>query len=69
MKNLLYHWYEEKVPVEIIYLSKKGELSQRTIQIESFNGEIIKAYCTNKKALRMFKVENILSAQSKRLVH
>ena len=48
-------------PVIIIYNGKK-EMTQRRIFIRSMDEEYITAYCIEKKGIRKFKKENILSA-------
>lgn len=49
-------------PLVIIYQSSRG-ITQRTIQVRSIKGDIIKALCFTKGEIRTFKIENILSAQ------
>jgi predicted DNA-binding transcriptional regulator YafY len=57
---------EEGAPLEIIYLTEKGAISQRRIQIFEIRGNLIRAYCYLRNTKRTFKAENILSA---RLIH
>lgn len=45
----------------MIYLSAKGEISQRIIRVERIGMESFLAYCYTKKQIRTFKVNNILS--------
>ncbi|MGC4378230.1 hypothetical protein WD019_15080 [Fictibacillus sp. Mic-4] len=48
------------MPVEIIYMSDSGVITQRTISIQSISGSTIKAYCHLRRRTRTFKLENIL---------
>ena len=51
----------ENRPVVIIYSGKDG-ISQRRIYIRKIDENGVTAYCTLKKGVRKFKIENILSA-------
>jgi predicted DNA-binding transcriptional regulator YafY len=52
--------------VEIIYIDRYNKLSHRLIQLHLLKGNFIKAYCFQQRALRTFRVENILSMSVKR---
>lgn len=60
-KSVLKHALDTDSPVIIIYEGKDG-ISQRRVFVRKLNETGIMAYCTLKKAVRMFKYENILSA-------
>jgi predicted DNA-binding transcriptional regulator YafY len=47
--------------VEIIYMNRNGELSQRKIRVLSIKNGRIRAYCFARKATRYFAVENVLA--------
>jgi predicted DNA-binding transcriptional regulator YafY len=47
--------------VEIIYLDRNGELSQRKIRLLSVKDGRIRAYCFKRRATRYFSVENVLA--------
>ncbi len=49
--------------VNIIYLSKSGSISKRTIQIISYTDDHITAFCYMRNRLRTFKTENILAVE------
>jgi predicted DNA-binding transcriptional regulator YafY len=66
MKNFLLKCQLNKKPVDIIYLSNSGEVSQRTITICDIQDSKIKAYCHLRKTQRVFKLENILSINYKK---
>ncbi|WP_409304695.1 hypothetical protein [Peribacillus sp. SCS-155] len=63
MQTIFLRNLEEGVPLEIIYLTDKGAISQRRIQILEIKGNLIRAYCYLRKTKRTFKAENILSAR------
>jgi predicted DNA-binding transcriptional regulator YafY len=48
--------------VEIIYVDKHNQISQRLIEVRSVQGEMVKAYCLKQRAPRVFKLANILAA-------
>jgi predicted DNA-binding transcriptional regulator YafY len=61
VKGLLLHSLSTKQPLEIIYLSDKGEISQRAIVVEEIQKDKIVAFCKLRNQYRIFKIENILS--------
>ncbi|WP_458296337.1 WYL domain-containing protein [Thermaerobacillus caldiproteolyticus] len=61
MRGLLLNALVSQEPLEIIYLSDRGQLSQRTIVLESVDDTHIKAFCQLRKQRRIFKLSNILS--------
>ncbi len=63
MENVLERCREQQTPAEIIYLSEKGEISQRIIVVNELNRTYCRAYCTSKHAVRTFKLKNILSCR------
>lgn len=62
MNGLLKTSIEEKIPIEIMYISNKGNISHRTIIVKEIQSEYIKAYCLSKQQPRLFNLSNILSA-------
>jgi predicted DNA-binding transcriptional regulator YafY len=66
MKNFLSRCHLNKMPVEIMYITNNGQVSQRTISIKDINETTIRAYCHLRKTQRVFKVENILSINYKK---
>lgn len=67
--SLLERSYYEKRPVELIYLSREGHLSQRIILVKSIEATYIRAYCFQKKEVRTFRKTSILSIQFPRKIH
>lgn len=49
--------------VEIIYVGKDNEITQRRIEVRSIDGSSVRAYCLQRKAPRVFRIENILAVQ------
>ena len=61
MYRLLQTSKEEKMPIELMYLSTKGEITHRTILVKDIQENVIHAYCLLKQQPRIFKRSNILS--------
>ncbi|MCA1032676.1 hypothetical protein LCL95_16820 [Bacillus timonensis] len=67
MYNLLRRSYLDHLEIEIIYLSKQGVLTHRTILVtEIVNDKQINAFCQLRRTKRTFLIENILSASPTR---
>ncbi|MGE6260459.1 hypothetical protein ACQKCU_21670 [Heyndrickxia sporothermodurans] len=64
MKGLLLRSAESGDRLEMIYLSAKGEISQRIIRVERVGEESFSAYCYTRRQIRTFKISNILSMGS-----
>lgn len=63
MDYILRKHMEEKIPLEIIYLSEKGVITQRRIQVLDIYPGYLSAYCFLRRTNRTFKMGNILSAR------
>ncbi|MFD9624669.1 hypothetical protein [Peribacillus muralis] len=63
MKYILRKHMEEKAPLEIIYLSEQGKITQRKIQVVEIYPGHIHAFCFLRQTKRTFKLNNILSAR------
>jgi predicted DNA-binding transcriptional regulator YafY len=61
MFGILKNSAESNIPVEMVYMSEKGVISQRVINVYNVNQSHIKALCHTKKQVRIFKIDNILS--------
>ncbi|AZU61293.1 hypothetical protein [Neobacillus mesonae] len=61
MEGLFIRSIEEHIPLEMIYLNKNQEITQRKLIIKEVNNEFIRAYCLLRKQVRTFRRENILS--------
>lgn len=62
MKHLLIRSFNEKKPIEIIYQSKDNSFSKRVILVRAMEETYIKAYCFEKRAIRIFRIDSILAA-------
>jgi len=62
MLRLLQESYVSKRPIEVIYMSSNGLITQRSIIVNEINGQTIKAWCLLRNEKRIFKLANILSA-------
>jgi predicted DNA-binding transcriptional regulator YafY len=61
MRGLLLNALALNKPLEMIYLSEQGQLSQRVIVLEEVGDTHIKAFCKLRNQRRVFKLGNILS--------
>ncbi|KQL54500.1 hypothetical protein AN964_13990 [Heyndrickxia shackletonii] len=61
MKGLLLNAVESCEKLEMIYLSNKGEITQRIIKVEKIGEDYFRAYCLTRKQVRTFKIKNVLS--------
>ncbi|MGY4690397.1 WYL domain-containing protein [Salibacterium sp. K-3] len=62
MEGVLKRAAETKEPVQVIYESRDGTLSQRTVTVHQFNEKHVLVWCHHRRAIRSLKVSNILSA-------
>ncbi|MEK3981657.1 transcriptional regulator [Psychrobacillus sp. FSL K6-2836] len=56
LKYLKHGWL-----VELMYLSKAGEISKRKVKIIKVQGDLFHAYCFNQHAKRTFLIDNVLA--------
>lgn len=61
MNRTLQMSLEEEKCIDMIYMNKCGELTQRIIKVLEINEDHIKAFCFLRKEKRTFRKENILS--------
>lgn len=62
VKGILQRAIDSKEVIQIIYMSDKGEISQRYITVVSINPTHMNCYCHYRKQKRVLKISNILSA-------
>ncbi|WP_207952814.1 hypothetical protein [Paenibacillus agricola] len=48
--------------VEIMYIDRHGNITQRLIEARSIKNNYVCAYCFTQKGLRVFRLEQILAA-------
>jgi len=61
MNGILKRALEAGQTLEMIYMSDKGEISQRKVRITKLLPGSFRAYCFSRKQQRSFKVSNVLS--------
>ncbi|MGP4082078.1 WYL domain-containing protein [Pseudalkalibacillus sp. R45] len=63
MRRMLIRSFEQKKPVEIVYLSNDGTITQRMVWITSLTETTMTGYCSLRKQTRTFSIDRILSAR------
>ncbi|HBZ09095.1 MAG TPA: hypothetical protein DEO65_04295 [Bacillus bacterium] len=66
MKSLLMRAVESKQSLELIYINRDNQLSQRIIKVIAVTDSAVKAYCYQKRQFRTFNLNYILSVDSVR---
>ncbi|MBS4200135.1 hypothetical protein KHA93_10885 [Bacillus sp. FJAT-49732] len=61
MRKLLAESLTSGIKLEMIYLSDKKVLTQRTIKVLAIGESSFKAFCYLRGKQRLFKIDNILS--------
>ncbi|MGP4072090.1 hypothetical protein ACTWQB_06010 [Piscibacillus sp. B03] len=61
MDSILQRAMNQKQRLEMIYLDRQGDYSQRVVRIVKIDDESFLAYCYTKQAVRRFKKINVLS--------
>ena len=61
MRNELVKYYKQGWMVDLIYLSKPGEISKRKVKIIKIQGDLFQAYCFKQNAKRMFLIDSVLA--------
>lgn len=61
MERMIDWSLNEQKCVDMIYMSEKGDITQRIIRVVKTQKDYIRAYCYYRKAERLFKRANILS--------
>lgn len=61
MNSLLKRSMEEHFPLEMIYLSTRGQISQRKVWIKEIKENYVRAYCSLRGQTRIFRIDHILS--------
>lgn len=66
MNHLLKCSFNQKIPIELIYLNGSGDLSQRTVIVRKIYEDRILVYCMKRQQVRTLKLANILSVDKVR---
>ena len=61
MNCLFKYSLENKLPIDLIYMNKRGEITQRSVIVRKLSVVGILAFDLGKQQLRSFKRENMLS--------
>ncbi|MFF2752798.1 transcriptional regulator [Psychrobacillus sp. NPDC058041] len=61
MRVLLEKYFSRGQIIELMYLSKSGEVSKRRVKIIKIHQESFQAYCFSRNAKRTFLIENVLA--------
>ena len=61
MRNMLIKSVEYGELLDMMYLSKEGEISKRRIQVIQVGDVSFRAYCHLRKSKRTFTIDNILA--------
>ncbi|WP_134687283.1 WYL domain-containing protein [Brevibacillus migulae] len=61
MIKQLHKYMAAAQPVELIYLDRYGQTSQRMVRLLEMKNDHVKAYCMTRRAPRYFVIENILA--------
>jgi predicted DNA-binding transcriptional regulator YafY len=69
MKTYLLQCQMNQSPVEMMYISESGVISHRTITIKEIYDTTLRAYCHLRRTSRVFKLENILSINYKKVIN
>lgn len=61
VRNDLVKYFNRGWIVELMYLSKAGEISKRKVRLLKVQGDIFYAYCFKQNAKRTFRIDHILA--------
>ena len=61
MRILLEKYFSRGQIVELMYLSKSGEISKRRVKVINIQGDSFQAFCFKRNAKRTFLIDNVLA--------
>ncbi len=61
VRVLLEKYFSRGHIIELMYLSKSGEISKRRVKIIKIQGDSFQAYCFTRSAKRTFLIDNVLA--------
>lgn len=61
MRILLEKYFSRGQLMELMYLSRTGEMSKRKVKILKIQGDSFQAYCFMRNAKRIFLIDNVLA--------
>ncbi|MGF9979368.1 transcriptional regulator [Viridibacillus arvi] len=62
MKEQLIKAMQRNQVIDLIYMSKGGEITKRRVKIIKMTSDAFQAYCFVKQAKRTFIIDNVLAA-------
>ncbi|MBK3495336.1 transcriptional regulator [Viridibacillus sp. YIM B01967] len=62
MKEQLIKAMQRNQVIDLMYMSKGGEITKRRVKIIKMTAESFQAYCFAKQAKRTFIIDNVLAA-------
>ncbi|MCF6409278.1 hypothetical protein [Pseudalkalibacillus salsuginis] len=63
MRRMLDRSFEQNKPIEIVYLSNDGYITQRVVWITSLTETTMTGYCSLRRETRTFSIGQVLSAR------
>jgi predicted DNA-binding transcriptional regulator YafY len=63
MKRMLVRAFEQRKPIEIVYLSNDDTITQRVIWVSSKTDTTVTGYCSLRKQTRTFNIDRVLSCR------
>lgn len=61
MRILLEKYFSRNQIIEMMYVSKTGEVSKRRVKVIKIQGDSFQAYCFKRNAKRTFLIDNVLA--------
>lgn len=61
MRNQLLKSMERNVELDMMYLSKSGEVSKRRVKVLQVGESSFRAYCFSRESKRTFTIDNVLA--------
>jgi len=58
----LQRYLARRQPVDIVYIDRSGQLTQRRVRLLRVDANHVRAYCYERRAVRTFSLANILAA-------
>lgn len=61
MKEQLIRAMQYHQVIELMYMSKSGEITKRKVRVIKITGDTLQAYCFTRQAKRTFIIDNVLA--------
>ncbi|WP_202080055.1 hypothetical protein [Caldalkalibacillus salinus] len=66
IRHLLEKAHEKHVPVDIMYMDQRQNITQRTIFVKTVGEEHVEAFCLLRHKHRTFQLDKVLAVQQRR---